>query len=67
MNGNSKQTGTKTEADNWVHLATEMVEKTEFGVVQLIIHNARVVRIERTEKVLLENSRPSASETKKLN
>jgi hypothetical protein len=37
----------------WVALVQQQVEKTEFGVVQIVIHDSRVVRIERTEKLLV--------------
>jgi hypothetical protein len=47
------------EATQWVQLVQEMVKKTEYGVVQLVIHNARVVRLERTEKVVLDGTRTS--------
>jgi hypothetical protein len=34
-------------------MVRQQVEKTEFGVVQIVIHDSRVVRIERTEKLLV--------------
>ena len=45
MNGDSE--------DVWVDLVRQNVSKTEFGVVQIVIHDSRVVRIERTEKLLI--------------
>jgi len=45
MNGDSN--------DAWLALVRQKVSKTEFGVVQIVIHDSRVVRIERTEKLLI--------------
>jgi hypothetical protein len=40
----------------WLSLVRQQIEKTEFGVVQVVIHDSRIVRIERTEKVLLNQA-----------
>ena len=40
----------------WINLVRNQVEKTRFGVIQLVIHEGRVVQIERTEKVRLEKT-----------
>ena len=37
----------------WIAVVRQQVEKTEFGVIQIVIHDSRVVRIERTEKLLV--------------
>jgi hypothetical protein len=37
----------------WLALVRQQVDKTDFGVVQIVIHESRVVRIERTEKLLV--------------
>ena len=42
-----------SEKRAWVALVQQQVEKTEFGLVQIVIHDSRVVRIERTEKLLV--------------
>ena len=47
------------DATEWIQLVQEIVKKTDYGVVQLVIHNARVVRLERTEKVVLGGTRTS--------
>ena len=39
--------------DVWLALVRQNVAKTEFGIVQIVIHDSRVVRIERTEKLLI--------------
>jgi hypothetical protein len=40
----------------WINLVRSQVEKTRFGVIQIVIHEGRVVQIERTEKVRLEKT-----------
>ena len=39
---------------NWVEIVSQQVESLKFGVVQITIHESRVVQIEKTEKVRLE-------------
>ena len=41
------------ENARWLALVRHQVDKTEFGIVQIVIHDSRVVRIERTEKLLV--------------
>jgi hypothetical protein len=41
-------------APAWLAVVKSHVEKTRFGAVQVIIHDGRIVRVERTEKVLFE-------------
>lgn len=41
------------EPSNWLDLVSEQVGKVRFGVVQIVVHDSRVVQIERTEKVRL--------------
>lgn len=35
----------------WLRLVREQVGSLRFGVVQIVVHDARVVSVERTEKV----------------
>jgi hypothetical protein len=42
-------------ADSWLDVVRRQVGSLNFGVVQIVVHDARVVQIERTEKVRLEN------------
>jgi len=39
----------------WVGIVVRQVESLRFGVVQITVHDARVVQIEKTEKVRLES------------
>ena len=39
---------------NWLRLVWDQVGTLRFGVVQIVVHENRVVQIERTEKVRLD-------------
>jgi len=43
------------EADSWLEVVRRQVGSLNFGVVQIVVHGARVVQIERTEKVRFVN------------
>ena len=47
-------TDTNSEQGDWLEVVRRQVGSLEFGVVQIIVHGARVVQIERTEKIRLE-------------
>jgi hypothetical protein len=40
---------------SWLDIVSDQVGSLDFGVVQIVVHAARVVQIERTEKIRLEN------------
>ena len=40
---------------DWLELVQRQVGSLRFGVVQIVVHESRVVQIERTEKVRLQN------------
>jgi hypothetical protein len=42
------------KAESWLETVRRQVGSLEFGVVQIVVHGARVVQIERTEKIRLE-------------
>ena len=44
----------KEVTPKWLHLVAEQVESLRFGVVQIVVHENRVVQIEKTEKVRLD-------------
>lgn len=54
---NLKNTGADNEgiSGSWLSVVREQVSSLEFGVVQIVVHGARVVQIERTEKIRFEN------------
>jgi hypothetical protein len=40
----------------WLAIVRRQVRSLRFGVVQIVVHNARVVQIERTEKLRLNEA-----------
>jgi hypothetical protein len=46
---------TPRTTESWLDVVRRHVGSLNFGVVQIVVHDARVVQIERTEKVRLEN------------
>jgi hypothetical protein len=42
------------EAIEWIELVRDSVKGLRFGVVQIVVHDAKVVQIETTEKVRIE-------------
>ena len=40
----------------WLGVVAQQVESLRFGVVQIIVHENRVVQIEKTEKVRLDKA-----------
>jgi hypothetical protein len=49
---------------DWVALLRAQVENLRFGVVQLVVHDGRVIQIERTEKLRLPNGGVETSRAK---
>jgi hypothetical protein len=41
---------------SWLNLVAQQVESLRFGVVQIVVHENRVVQIEKTEKVRLDKT-----------
>jgi hypothetical protein len=52
------------QKDPWIALVRQQVNRTAFGVVQIVIHDSRVVRIERTEKILVPEGEEESREGK---
>jgi hypothetical protein len=42
------------EAIDWIQLVRDSVKGLRFGVVQIVVHDAKVVQIETTEKVRIQ-------------
>ncbi|HXS69830.1 MAG TPA: YezD family protein [Candidatus Polarisedimenticolia bacterium] len=51
----AESNGREAKGGSWLELVRRQVSSLNFGVVQIVVHGARVVQIERTEKVRLEN------------
>jgi len=56
MKSNSKEQSValNDQTNSWLKLVAEHVASLRFGVVQIVVHDSRVVQIERTEKVRLD-------------
>jgi hypothetical protein len=44
----------KNRMPEWLRLIEESIDSLEYGVVQIVVHNAKVVQIEKTEKLRLD-------------
>jgi hypothetical protein len=40
----------------WLELVVQNVKSLRFGVVEIIVHDARVIQIEKTERVRLDRT-----------
>jgi hypothetical protein len=54
MEQNSGAASEQIAAESWLDVVRRQVGSLNFGVVQIVVHGARVVQIERTEKVRLD-------------
>ena len=53
------------QVESWLDIVRRQVGSLDFGIVQIVVHGARVVQIERTEKIRLET--PSRSQAEGTN
>jgi len=44
-----------TDEPGWLELVRQHVGSLRYGVVQIVVHDAQVTQIERTERVRLDN------------
>jgi hypothetical protein len=51
-------TNAEESSPEWLGIVAKQVESLRFGVVQIVVHENRVVQIEKTEKVRLDKQRP---------
>ncbi len=49
-----KSTGSGDEKANWLEVVRQQVGSLRFGVVQIVVHDAQVTQIEKTERVRLD-------------
>jgi len=55
-------TPSRADAARWLEVVEKQVTELRFGVVQITVHDARVVQIERTEKIRLTANSAMAPE-----
>ncbi|MGA2179166.1 MAG: YezD family protein [Verrucomicrobiota bacterium] len=55
MSEGIKETKTNSSDDlKWLELVIQHVGSLRYGVVEIVIHDSRVIQIEKTERVRLE-------------
>ncbi len=54
-------TSQETSVPAWTEIVRQQVQSVRFGVVQIVIHEGKVVQIERTEKVRLDRPESGAN------
>ena len=47
---------------DWMALVRRNIESLRYGVVQIVVHDSRIVQVERTERIRLEGSHLSSEE-----
>ena len=48
---------TFTNTHNWLPVVEENVKTLRFGVVQIVVHDSKVVQVERTERIRFDNAK----------
>ena len=56
---NSKTPETKANTD-WLEVVQKQVASLRFGVVQITVHDSRVVQVETTERLRFEKTQPDS-------
>jgi hypothetical protein len=46
----------------WLEVVRDHVNSLQFGAVEIVIHDSRVVQIEKTERVRLDKSQPESKQ-----
>jgi hypothetical protein len=47
----------------WLEIVTQNVKSLRYGVVEIIVHDGRVIQIEKTERVRLEKAEHRPEQT----
>jgi hypothetical protein len=57
MNSERQQHSVEAEPlpANWLDSVQQQVQSLRFGIVQIVVHDSRVVQIERTEKIRFDH------------
>ena len=42
--------------ETWIEAVSKQVSSLRFGLVQIVVHNGRVVQIEKTEKIRFDQT-----------
>jgi hypothetical protein len=44
----------------WLHIVADQVKELRFGVVQIVVHENRVVQVDKTERVRFDKPQAAA-------
>jgi hypothetical protein len=59
MDSSSTRAGLENGGNHdWLEIVREQVRSLRFGVVEIVVHDSRVVQIEKTERVRFDKSQP---------
>lgn len=53
---------TSVATPEWLEIVRQKVDSLRYGVVQIVVHDARVTQIERTEKTRLSSHRDASEQ-----
>ena len=53
----TKTNGDSAEKRDWLEIVRQQVGSLRYGVVEIVVHDARVTQIEKTERVRLDKPR----------
>lgn len=54
MQTERKITAKSASPGDWIYLVTQQVSTLRYGVVQIVVHDSKIVQVERTEKFRLD-------------
>jgi hypothetical protein len=64
MSQNQHKLSAASSSDlEWLELVFQNVKSLRYGVVQIVVHDARVIQIERTERVRLDKTEHRPEQT----
>jgi hypothetical protein len=52
--------------EQWTQRILESIDGLEYGVVQIVVHDGRIVQIERTERKRFDSGQAGRNQTKSL-
>jgi hypothetical protein len=59
-----KELGAKSSDEvKWLELVIQQVGSLRYGVVEIVVHDSRVIQIEKTERVRLDKSEKRPEQT----
>jgi hypothetical protein len=53
------------EDSKWLELVIQQVKSLRYGVVEIVVHNSKVIQIEKTERVRLDKGGSEPRQNKK--